>query len=364
MDHADFLLRDSCERTLSYHHRESPRDILRGLSESPAALRAADYFGKGEMLQAFEQRVAKLLGKEAGVFFMKGVVAQHCLLRAVSERQGSRLVGLSPMSHIDFEEGGGLEIIHSLHLVRLGRYAPYTVADLKAVGDTLCAVVVELPLRRAGYLMPTWTELVAISDWCRERGVTLHLDGARIWEAAAGYGREPRDLADLADSVYVSFYKGLGGLAGCLLAGTSATMHAVQGWRVREGGILSTVFPYVIAAANGLDRHLPRMKQYVERARGLALALEGIGTVQLHPRVPQVNAFHIILDGTVADLTARHRDFARQHRVWLFNAFSATAYEGKVMAEIIIGDAADRYSDAEACAWISTFLDTQGNASP
>jgi threonine aldolase len=71
----------------------------------------------------------------------------------------------------------------------------------------------------------------------------VHCDGARLWEAAAGYGRPPAELAALFDTTYVSFYKGLGALSGCCLAGPEDVVDEVRGWRRRLGGTLFGLWP-------------------------------------------------------------------------------------------------------------------------
>src|SRR5262249_38841792 len=148
-----------------------------------------------------------------------------------------------------------------------GRHAPFTLADLERVRQRMAAVVVELPLRRAGYLLPPWRELQRISAWCRDNEVPLHFDGARLWEAAAGYGRPLRAAAAMADSVYVSFYKGMGGMAGCVVAGTRDCLDALEVWRTRQGAALWTTYPYAlgdrrhgaaVAAHAGLCASCPR----------------------------------------------------------------------------------------------------------
>jgi len=73
-----------------------------------------------------------------------------------------------------------------------------------------CAVIVECPHREVGGKTTPWAELVALSAACREAGVALHCDGARLWEAAAAYDKSLAEICALFDSVYVSFYKGLG----------------------------------------------------------------------------------------------------------------------------------------------------------
>ena len=353
MNRGDLELKDRCKFSLSYHLKETPREVLTRLSKHPLAEQPADYFGNGAAIQQLEFNAAKLLGKKSSLYFQKGVIAQQCMLRAYSELRSSPYVALSPMGHIDFEEGNASEIIHGLRPIRLGRNSPFKVADLANIREKLAVVVVETPIRRAGYVMNTWDELVSISKWCRQEGVPFHLDGARIWEAAAGLGRSPKEVADLADTVYASFYKGLGGLAGCVLAGEEKHIRLVQPWRARLGGIISTAYPYVISGIDGLERHLPRMPSYVHRARQLALRLRDVCDTNLS--VPHTNAFQVILDGTPAELATRHREFAAAKHVWLFNSFSEFQIPGKSTAEIVIGSAADSYTDDDAVAWLRSF---------
>ena len=74
------------------------------------------------------------------------------------------------------------------------------------------ALVIELPQRDLGGQLPSWDELRTQTGWARDRGAAAHLDGARLWEAAAGYDRSPAEIAALFDTTYVSFYKGIGAL--------------------------------------------------------------------------------------------------------------------------------------------------------
>ena len=89
----------------------------------------------------------------------------------------------------------------------------------------------ELPLRDAGYLLPSWEELSELSQACRDRGVPLHLDGARLWESQPHLGAGLAEIAALSETVYVSFYKGLGGLAGAAVAGPVEVVSAARQWR-------------------------------------------------------------------------------------------------------------------------------------
>jgi threonine aldolase len=341
-------IRDLCRRALSGHRRQTIQETLAAIGRSPLADLPRDVYGEGEAMQALEAEVATLLGKPAAVFMPKGVIAQQAALRVWAGRSGLDTVGLHPKSHIDFDERSAYERLHGLQAVRLGLdHQPFGRADLEAAAEEFAVVTVELPLRRAGFKLPDWDELVAISEWCRGHGVPLHFDGARLWEAQPHYDRPLAEIADLADSTYVSFYKGLGGLGGSILAGPADFIAAARVWQGRHGGNLWTAFPFVITAAEGLKHYLPRMAGYRERARRLAAALAEIPGVQAVPALPHTNAFQLYLPASAKALDAAHLALARESRVWLFGRFAETVLPEMAMAEINIGDAAEDLDDDE-----------------
>lgn len=356
MNSEDRDLRRKARHVLTHHRAPDAAHSLAAMAGSDYARLAPDEYGEGGAVAALEQRVAALLGKPASLFFFKGVMAQLCVLRVLAEERGADGIALHPLSHIDFDEANAIEHLHNLRPVRLGRSAPFTARDLAAAGEKLAAVVVELPLRRAGYLLPSWDELLAISGWCRDHGVPLHLDGARLWEAAAGYGRSPAEVAALAGSVYVSFYKGLGAIAGCAIAGETAFIDKLKVWKTRHGGNVFTSYPLAITALMGLDRYLPEFPRYVERARALAPKIAAIPGLTIYPERPDANAFHILLRGKPEDLAARHRAFSRQNAAWLFNAFIEAPLPGHTIVEIVIGDAISSCSDEEALGLVASFV--------
>lgn len=355
MTEEDRVIRARCSQFLSHHRPADPRETLAALAAHAAAAEPADIYGEGGAVARLEERTPTVLGKDKGLFFIKGVTAQLCVLSAYAAQRGCRTVALHPLSHLDFDEQNGIERVAHLVAIRIGRDAPFTVESLDRLAEPLAAVVVELPLRRAGYLLPQLKGLEAISTWCREHEVPLHFDGARIWEAAAGYDVALADLASLADSVYVSFYKGLGGIGGALVAGSGKFLDALRPWKTRFGGDLVTAYPQAISALAGLDQQLPRMPEYVARARALAHQLTGTPGLLLQPAQPQVNAFQIWLAGERDELVARHRAFATQRCVWLFSSLQPAPLSGFTMAEIVIGDASDTYTIEQAADWIRAF---------
>ncbi|UAK25231.1 threonine aldolase family protein [Sphingomonas nostoxanthinifaciens] len=356
MNEADHEAKAACTRFLSHHLPVAPRAMLERLAAHDTAELRADVYGEGGAIGLLERRAVEMLGKPSGRFFIKGVTAQLSVLSAYAEARGTRNVVVHPLSHLDHDEANAMERVGHLNAIRLGRHAPFGVEDLQRIADPLAAVVVELPLRRAGYLLPDFDALVAIADWCRAADVPLHFDGARLWEAAAGYGVSPARLASLADSIYVSFYKGLGGLGGALVAGSGAFVASLAAWKTRYGGDLYTAYPQAISALIGLDTQLPRMVDYVARARALASRLGTVPGIILQPAVPHTNAFQIWMRGDPAALAERNRSFAHDHRVWLFGGFQPTALAGHCMAEIAIGDGSDHVSIDEAADWVEAFL--------
>ncbi|MFT7776434.1 threonine aldolase family protein [Roseateles sp.] len=351
--HAEIELRNGCSRWLSGHRpARSMRESLLALAALPEAAQPPDVYGDGAVLQALEADVAALLGKPAASFFHKGVAAQLAALRVWCGNGSAGTVALHPQSHIAIDEAGALEALMGLRGLPVGAVdAPFTVADLVALPERPAVVVVELPLRRGGFRLPAWDELAAIGAWCRGNGVKLHIDGARLWESAPHFGRTLADIAALADSVYVSFYKGLGGLAGSMLAGPQAMIDDLAPWKTRLAGNVFTLHPFVLSARDGLRRRLPEMAANRERAQALAARLAAEPGWRVSPEVPQVNSFQLHLPADPAALREAMLETARRDGFWLgARAVASHLLDGGAMVEIVIGDAARDWVDADALA--------------
>lgn len=150
-------------------------------------------------------------------------------------------------------------------------------------------------MRELGGALPSWEELLAIRDWCHRHGVKMHLDGARVWQITASYARSLADIAALFDSVYVSFYKDLGGTFGAALLGKAELVAQAKVWARRAGGNPVTQYMEVLAAREGLAQFLPRMPQYVAYTQALAHALSSLA-ITLVPARPQAAMFHLHID--------------------------------------------------------------------
>ena len=328
------------ERFLNaWHGAPRVRERLEELAAAAEDGERGDRYGEGDRLQRLERRVAELLGKEAAVVMPSGTMAQQIALRIWSERQGSRTVAFHPTCHLELHEEKGYERLHGLHSTLVGDpNRLVTLADLEALREPVAALLLELPQRELGGLLPDWAELVAQTGWAREREVALHLDGARLWEAQPYYDRPHAEIAGPFDSVYVSFYKGLGGMAGAALAGDEDLVAEARVWQRRHGGTLVTMFPYVIAAETALDERLERMPVYFEHARALAAALATVDGVEVVPDPPQTPLFHLHLDGERQALVEAALSVAEERKVFLFADPSSTTSPSRQRHEVMVGE--------------------------
>ena len=186
--------------------------------------------------------------------------------------------------------------------------------DLAAIPDRLGAVSLEIPMREIGGQATPWDELAAIKAHCRQRNAHLHMDGARLWEAAAGYARPADEIARGFDSCYVSLYKGIGGLGGAMLAGSrSFIARAAESFR-RQGGNVIHRSPYVVAAAMQFDQRLAAMPALFRRTEWLYDLLRDYPSIRPNPARPQANMLHLHLPvSRERALDIRDR-IAREHK--------------------------------------------------
>ncbi|MGI8856320.1 MAG: threonine aldolase family protein [Thermomicrobiales bacterium] len=337
-----------CERFLGGHGPMRPHDELLALADATATDEAADVYGKGALIEDFEREVAALLGIEAALFLPTGTMAQQIALRIWAEWKKIDTVAYHPMCHVETKEEKGYQRLHGLHALLVGDARRLmTLDDLHAVAEPLAALLIELPQRDLGGQLPSWEDLRAQTAWARERGAAVHMDGARLWESAPYYGRSYAEISALFDSVYVSFYKGVGAMAGSALAGSADFIAEARVWQVRHGGRIIHLFPYVLSARTKLRQRLDRFPHYHERAVAIAEVLHAVPGIVVKPDPPHAHMMHVYLHGDPERLTAAALDLAREERVHLFRGLRPTDLSAWSMFELSIGDAADALTDDE-----------------
>lgn len=326
-----------CERfVVAWNAPRDPAAELRALADRAGA--TLDVYGFGESVERLETRVAELLGKEAAVLFPTGTMAQQIALRIWCGRRGCSTVAFHPRCHLDVHEERGYEHLHGLHARPVGhRDRLLTRAQLDKMTEPVGALLLELPQRDLGGQLPAWRELRAQARWARANDVALHLDGARLWQCGPFYRRPLREIAALFDTVYVSLYKDLGGLGGCVLAGPEDVIAEARVWRIRHGGRLSTFEPIALSAERGLDEVLPRMPSFVRKAKEIGAALARIDGVTVVPDPPQVAMLHVAVRGELERLNDALLEIAKKHRTLIAGGFEPTPLANVQRTELGIG---------------------------
>lgn len=336
----DAELLQQCHTVLPGHRARSPAQMFAAMAAWCEANNVAhDVYGEGPLVQAFEDKIAALLGFEAAVFCISGTMAQVTALRLACEDRAVNLVALHPTSHILVHEKSNYQILGHFHALQVGdRHRPWSVSELDAIPDRLGAVSMELPMREIGGQCPAWDELQAIKAHCRLRSAHLHMDGARLWEAASAYEHPLSEIAAGFDSCYVSLYKGIGGLGGAMLAGSrSFIARAAESFR-RQGGNVIHRSPYVVAAAMQFDERLAAMPALLRRTQWLYEVLRDYPLLRVNPARPQANMLHLHLPVSRERALQIRNQVAEEHRIWLFGRAANGALPDTSVIELYVGD--------------------------
>jgi threonine aldolase len=343
----------SCPDAVSGPVFLSPAQVFADLARSCAELGVEewDVYGESGPVERLESELTGLFGVEAAAFFPSGIMAQQAALRIHAERAGSRRVALPDLSHLLLHEEDGPRLLHGLEFTFLTRgFETPAARHLEAIPGRLGAVLAELPLREAGCLLPTWDELAELSQASRARGVALHFDGARIWESQPWFGRPLPEIAALADSLYVSFYKGLGGLAGAALLGPADFIAEARLWRRRHGGTVYHLTAEAVSALAGLKDQLPVVADMVAWARSFAAGLPSLIIVQ--PGVPHTNQFLVYAAGDADSVNERLLALIEERRIGL-PAWHAAQEPGRISTEFTVSRAALKLDPAQMAALVA-----------
>lgn len=270
------------------------------VTQPTAAMRAAmmaapvgdDVFGDDPSVNALQERIADITGKEAALFMPTGTQSNLCALMAHCERGDEYIVG--QLAHTYRYEGGGAAVLGSIQPQPLtqGATGEMQLADIAAAvkpDDIHFARTRLLCLENTwnGHPMPL-AYLAQATGLARERGLATHLDGARLFNAAVATPKAGADacaaarhIASYFDSVSVCFSKGLGAPVGSALSGSRALITRALRWRKVLGGGMRQSGVLAAAASHALDHHIDRLAQDHALAQRLAQGLAGIDGVSV-----------------------------------------------------------------------------------
>lgn len=317
-----------------------------------------DVYGDGETIQAFEQKVADLLGYEAGLFVVTGTMTQPTVLELVTKQKRNPIVAMHPSSHIYVHERQGYQLQNRFTVMPVGNpYQTWQLSDLKAWPDEIAAVLYELPMREIGGQLPSWQELEEIKAYCAEKDIHLHMDGARLWETAAYYQKEYREIASGFDTTYVSLYKGINGLGGSMLLGSKEFVQLASMWMKRQGGNLYHRTPYVVSAAMQFDDRLAKLPALFERTQQIYKVIEEFPALSVSPTQPHSNMLHLILPFSCEKVKELQKTFAKEEGIW-FGHPQVTAHPNQSILEWYVGDQLLDIEDEQLRSFFNQLLDS------
>jgi len=280
------------------------------VTQPTAAMRAAmnaaplgdDVFGDDPTVNALQQRIAQMLGKEAALFVPSGTQSNLCAIMTHCGRGDEYIVG--QFAHTYRWEGGGAAVLGSVQPQPLEHQSDGTLAlkDIEAAikpDDAHFArsrlLALENTLGGKALPMAYTADATALA---RRRGLATHLDGARLFNAATALGVPAREIAQHFDSVSVCFSKGLGAPIGSALVGTTEFIARAHRWRKMLGGGMRQAGVIAAGALHALEHHVARLADDHALAKRLAEGLQGLPGLTVE--APQTNIVFADLAGPKA----------------------------------------------------------------
>ncbi|XYI00828.1 low-specificity L-threonine aldolase [Sorangium sp. So ce1128] len=259
--------------------------VTRPTAAMRAAMAAAevgdDVYREDPTVRRLEERVAELTGKEAALFVPSGTMGNQIALLCHTQRGDEVIAGEG--AHCAFYESGAAPAWSGVQFVFAGRGGLFTAGDVEdAIKPPLYylprtrVVAIENTHNRAGGRVFPQDDVLAIARVARAHGLALHLDGARLWNAAVASGRPVAELAAPFDTVSVCFSKGLGAPVGSALCGSADVVRAALRFRKMLGGGMRQAGVLAAAALYALSHHQGRIAEDHEAARAIARALRAV----------------------------------------------------------------------------------------
>ncbi|HXF63299.1 MAG TPA: low-specificity L-threonine aldolase, partial [Caldilineaceae bacterium] len=273
-----------------------------------------DVYGEDPTVNRLEAMVAEMLGKEAAVFVASGTmgnlvsVLSHC-------GRGDEMI-LGDASHIFRSEQGGAAALGGVHPRTLPN-APDGTLDLRQVEESIRADDPHYPVTRllclenthnfcGGRVLPL-AYMDAAGELARRRGLKLHVDGARLWNAAVALNVAPARLVQMADSVSVCLSKGLGAPVGSVVAGDQEFIRRARRNRKVVGGSMRQAGVIAAAGIVAITEMIERLADDHANAKRLAEGLAQIDGIEIDPATVETNLVFFTLvreDVTPATLVA------------------------------------------------------------
>lgn len=273
-----------------------------------------DQFGEDPSVNALQERVAALLGKEAALWVPTGTMANQVTLLSLT-RPGDDVI-VSAESHLVWSETGAGAANAGVQFTELGGRRGYFTpeefsAAVKPAGHDLIPPTTLLSIEnthnRAGGVVVPLEILDEVCSRARQAGIGAYLDGARLWNAAVSLDVDPARVAEPFDVVWVAFSKALGAPGGSMIAGEAEVIARARRFRRMLGGAMRQVGVFAAAASHALDEHLGDIPTDHANAKAIAEVLSASDAVVLDPESVGSNIviFHLADGIRPEDVVAR-----------------------------------------------------------
>jgi threonine aldolase len=269
-----------------------------------------DVFGEDPTVNALEQRVAALLGKQAALFASSGTMANQLAI-ACSTRPGDEVV-VGEGAHVAFYEVGAAAALSGVQFAIAGAGGFFDAGELDAACKPQAyyyprtsLVCLENTHNRSGGRVLAPARIQPVAERAKAHGLAVHLDGARVWNASIALGIDVGVLAAPFDTVSVCFSKGLGAPVGSMLVGSAELVLRARRLRKMWGGGMRQVGMLAAAAMHALDHHVERLADDHRRAKALAAGLAKGSGMQV--TTPDTNIVLVSLPCPAAEVVGRAR---------------------------------------------------------
>lgn len=287
-----------------------------------------DVFGEDPTVNALHERVAKMLGKETALFVPSGTMANQLAIK--SHTQPGDEVIIEATSHPYNFEGGGGAVLSGIQFYCLRGVRG--ILDASQIEEAIRPddhhfpvtrlICLENTHNRGGGAIYPIDKMAEIYRLAKSKGLLVHLDGARLWNASVATGISPHEYGQWADSVSVCLSKGLGAPIGSLVAGSRIFIDRVHRFRKMFGGGMRQVGIIASAGLYALDHHIERLKEDHQNAKRLAVGLKELKGVSLDPKHVETNI--VIFDVTETGKTGLQIAEAMKPHGVLIHAFGKT----------------------------------------
>lgn len=266
-----------------------------------------DVFAEDPTMNAFEQKMAAHFGMEAGLFVPSGTMSNQLCLNVLSS-PGDEVI-IDESGHVFNYESGGAAHLSSIQLRPLkgvrGKLTPELIKSAirpKNEWDPHSRVVaVENTTNKGGGACYSKDELRSIRQVADEHGLHIHLDGARIWNAMAATGIEPKFFGSVSDTISICFSKGLGAPVGSMMLASAEQIKKARRMRKMWGGGMRQVGLLAAAADYAVENHFTLLKDDHRRAKIFAQAVAGNDAFEIDLSIVETN---IVLFDTVNETAA------------------------------------------------------------